>query len=453
MSTSAPRLSSPLARPLLGRAGFVLALLTGFACANSDKPANPGPDKPSAIVPEAKPEGKPEANAVDTKPAEKNAEKPAEDKPSVEKPAEKAAEKPAEDKAADGKSLAKDSDPKGQASEKAEAKAKAPGDAPKGKADAAPKAEEPSKTALAKATKIDSKTGVLGKGVADKYVKTGARPVVRLLDAGAEPRAAVAYSIGKGAAKPLQMGMDLEMAMEAGGMKLPPTKMPRMLLVFNLNAGDRAGTEWPIDGKLSKVSVESNGGQQDQIAAALRPQLGQLEGIGVNYFVDEKGRIRDVKVTMPPSLPAMAGQMMSGMTQSVESMTSPLPNEAIGIGAKWEVLSRMIANGADILQVSTYSLEKRDGNVFTLNSVVKQFAAKDSVNPPGMPPGASARLLTYQSQGGGKPVFEISDIAPKSGSMSLDSSMTIELKMVVEGKTEKQTTSVDAKMTALYSRL
>lgn len=423
---------SPLARSLVFRAGFALALLTASACANSDKPATPEPDKSKAVVPEAKPEAK----VVEEKAAE----------------AKRADEKAAVEKAAADKAAAKEPEAKPTDTDKGDAKAKLPGDQAKEVAAVAPKAAEVSKTAVAKPTKIESKTGILAKGEADKYAKANGRPTVRLLDSGAEPRAVAVYVIAKGPTKPLQMGMDLEMAMEAGGMKLPATKMPRMNLIFQFSTGDRTGTEWPIDGKLSKISVESNGGAQDQIAAALRPQLGALEGIGMNYFVDEKGRIHDVKVTMPPSLPPMAGQMMSGMTQSIESMTSPLPNESIGIGAKWEVLSRIVANGADLLQVSTLTLDKRDGKVLSLDAVVRQYAAKDKVNPPGMPPGATARLLSYNCLGGGKPVFDMSDVAPTGGSMSINSSMTIELTMDVDGKPENQTTSVDTKMTALYSR-
>jgi hypothetical protein len=228
--------------------------------------------------------------------------------------------------------------------------------------------------------------------------------------------------------------------------------MPRMNLIFNFSTGDRAETEWPIQGKLSKITVEAREPAQDQIAAALRPQLGSLEGIGMNYFVDDKGRIRDVQVTLPESLPPAAGPMMSGMTQSIESMTSPLPDEPIGIGAKWEVLSRIVANGADLLQVSIMTMEKRDGKVLSLDAAVQQFAAKNAVNPPGMPPGASARLLSYKCQGGGKPVFDTTDVAPIGGSMSVNSAMEIELTMDVDGKTEKQATSVNTNMTASYSR-
>jgi hypothetical protein len=105
-----------------------------------------------------------------------------------------------------------------------------------------------------------------------------------------------------------------------------------------------------------------------------------------------------------------------------------------------------------LLQVATFTLEKREGNILSLNADVRQFAAKDSVNPPGMPKGASARLVSYKCQGGGKPVFDLADVAPTKGSMSIQSSMSIELKMDVDGKPEKQTTSVDTKMTASYSR-
>ncbi len=283
-------------------------------------------------------------------------------------------------------------------------------------------------------------------------MKSGGRPIVRVLEAGAKPRAAASFALVKGAAKPLQMSMDLEMSMEAGGMKLPPTTMPRMILMFDFSAGDRAGGDWPIDGKLRTISVDPKGAAQDQIAAALRPQLGSLEGIGMNYFLDEKGRVRDVKVTLPPSIPPAAGQMMSGMTQSIESMTAPLPNEAIGVGAKWEVLSRLAANGADLLQVSTFTLEKREGDVISLDVIVKQFAAKDSVAPPGMPPGTKARLTAYKSQGGGKTVFDTKDLAPKNGSMTVDSSMSIQLQIADGEQTAMQDTSVDTKMTASYSR-
>jgi hypothetical protein len=241
--------------------------------------------------------------------------------------------------------------------------------------------------------------------------------------------------------------------MESGDLKVPSSKMPRMLLTFNFTTGDKSGAEWPIEGKLTKIDLAPQGAQQEQITKLLKPQLGSIENLALNYFLDERGRARDVKISLPQKLDGIADQMLTGLAQTADSMTSPLPKEAIGVGAKWEVLSRISANGADLLQITTYTLEKRDGKVLSLDAVVQQFAAKESTNPPGMPPGASARLLSYKCQGSGKPVFDLGEVAPSSGSVSTNTAMDLEIKMEIEGEMQKQVTSAMTKMSASYSRL
>lgn len=434
-----------LARRLVFRAGFLFAFASLSACANSDKPAQPQPDNPKTVAPEATAAAK----AAEEKAA---AEKAASEKAAADKAAE---EKAAADKAAEEKKTA---DEKKAAEEKAAAK---PGDAKTGEApktdgkgaEAPKKAADASKTEVAKPTKLESKTGILAKGVADKYVKKGSQAVIRLLDNGAEPRSEAKYAVNKGTSKPLQMGMDVEMSMKSGELEVPSSKMPRMLLVFNFTTGDKSAANWPIEGKLTKISLDPQGAQQDQIAKLLSPQLGSVEGLSLNYFIDERGRTRDVAIKLPKDLNGIADQMLTGLAQTADTMTSPLPQEPIGIGAKWEVLSRISANGADLLQITTYTLEKRDGKVLSLDAAVQQFAAKETTNPPGMPPGASARLVSYKCQGAGKPVFDLGDVAPVSGSVSTSTAMDLEIKMEIEGQMEKQVTSANTKMSATYSRL
>jgi len=436
---SVPNSQTSRARRLVFRASLLLAFVSASACANSDKQAQPQPDKPKQVAPEATSDAK----AAEEKAAEA---KRAEEKAAAEKAA---AEKAAADKAAEEKKAA---DEKAAAKPAGSAAAEAPKADAKGAGDSK-KAAEPSKTEVAKPTTFSSKTGILAKGEADKYVKKKGRPVIRLLDNGAEPRAVAAYDISKETPKPLQLAMDVEMGMESGDLKVPASKMPRMLMVFNFTAGARAGSDWPVEGKLTKVSLDAHGAQQEQIAKLLSPQLGSVEGLAMNYFIDDRGRTRDVTIKLPQKLDGIADQMLTGLAQTADSMSSPLPKEAIGIGAKWEVLARIDANGADILQVTTYTLEKRDGKVLSLDAAVRQFAAKEATNPPGMPEGATARLLSYKSFGSGKPVFDLGDVAPISGSVSTNLSMDVEIKMTVEGETEKQVTSATTKMSAGYNRL
>lgn len=402
--------------PVLG-----LLAISFVACGNKEAPPSPVPDKvdeakPPKVEdkPEAKVEDKPEAKAeakVEAKPEAKAEAKP-EDKPEVK----------VEDK--------------GEAKAKVEDKAKADGK----------EAGEPK--SLVPATK----NGILSKGAADKIVKAGSRSVVHVLAPGAEPRSPVAYALAKGPSKPFRMAMDLEMAMNASAVKIPPTKVPRMALLFDFSTGERKGGDWPIDGKVAGVTVEPNGAAEEQIAAALRPQIEPMKGFGMTYLVDERGRVHDLKMSWPEGMPAQAQQMVAGMSQSLESMTAPLPEEPIGIGAKWEVIGRAAANGADLLQVSTFELKERKGDVITLDIGVRQIAANDKVSPPGMPKIATAKLLSFDAKGRGSSVIDTKDIAPMSGSMAMTTGMSLEISLSMDGKTETQKTVMDTKTTVTYSR-
>jgi hypothetical protein len=367
---------------------FVLSIV---ACGNKESPPAPAPDK----TPEAK-------------------LAPPVDRAEVKDDDAKKAEAPPADKPADPPALADKQPDKGDGAgaDKAQAKAKAPA-AAGGKTTALP----------------DAPNGILPKGAADKILKVGGKPVVRLIDAGAEPRATVSYALKKGPAKPFSMGMDMAMSMKAGGMNLPATALPRMVMLFDFSTGDRtAAGDWLVDGKLQRVDVEAKGAEQQKIAGALRPTLDGMKGLAMTYYVDEKGHVHDVKTTLPPTMPPQAAQLMSGMNQSIESMMAPLPDEPVGTGAKWEVIGRIATNGADLLQVSTFTLKDRKDALLTLDVGVKQLAAKDEVNPPGMPPGATARIKSFQSSGTGSSSLDTTDVAPKSGSLTMKSAMALEVK-------------------------
>ncbi|UQA57385.1 hypothetical protein [Polyangium aurulentum] len=375
MSSSFRRLS------LLGV--FALSIV---ACGNKENAPAPAPDKTPEGAKLAPVDAKPEAKAEDK----------------------------AEPKPADPMALADKQPEKGDgAGDKAPAQAKTPA-ASGGKAAPLP----------------DAPNGILPKGAADKIIKLGGKPVVRLIEAGAEPRATVSYALKKGPTKPFSMGMDMQMGMKAGGMNLPATSLPRMIMLFDLAAGDRtAAGDWLVDGKLQRVDVEAKGPAQEKIAGALRPSLDSMKGLAMTYYVDEKGRVHDVKTKLPPTMPEQAAQLMAGMNQSIESMMAPLPEEPVGTGAKWEVIGRISANGADLLQVSTFTLKDRKDTLLTLDVGVKQLAAKDEVNAPGMPPGTTARIKSFQSGGTGSSSLDTTDVAPKSGTMNMKSAMSLEVKM------------------------
>jgi hypothetical protein len=281
-------------------------------------------------------------------------------------------------------------------------------------------------------------------------VKVGGAPRVTLLEAGAEPRDALAYHFTKGEKQPLTISLDMTMGMKSGAMAMPPMKLPRMAMKLGLTASDvNPKGEAKVDALLDAFTVEPKGASEEAIAKALGPQLAQTKGLTMSYWVAPNGHVHDLDVRLADA-PDAAKQALQGMSQSFESMTAPLPDEPIGLGARWEVITRVANGGADLVQDATYTLKARDGDKASLGVVVVQLAARDTVQAPGLPPGVTAKLRTFHSGGSGTTELDTSSMAPASGSLDVSSAMALDVAQ--PGAAAKESVEVETKMKVGFSR-
>jgi hypothetical protein len=279
----------------------------------------------------------------------------------------------------------------------------------------------------------------------------GGQPIVKLLEPGADPKSDLSYALTKGTSQKLAMSMDMAMGVKVKGQSAPSMPMPRMTMTFDNAAADRnAAGEFRIESRLTGVSVDPAGGQQEQMANALRPQLEAMKGLGMFYWVNPKGRVHDVKMDLPAGMPAAAQQLLGGMSQSFESMVTPLPNEAVGVGARWQVVSRASSGGADLLQAAIYTLKSRTGPRATLEVSMLQLAANDTIHGPQMPAGMSAKVKSFNSTGSGTTQVDLKSVAPEAGTMTLRASMSLVVQGAGPGSGDE--TSVDTTTTVQVAR-
>lgn len=429
-----------IVRTLRRSAPALLLLVSALGCNSnkSDTSASPVPER--AVQKEAK--------AQDTAMPASSGTQEAAPAPSGAPAAEQAELKPVADPS------------KNAAGEKADDKAKKGVDdaAPKKAADsAAEKADdkakggEPAKAGGAAVTSAPNpKNGILGAAAADKIIKVGSKPMVKLLGEGSEPREKLAYMLDKGSKAPLQMSMDMTMSMKMAGQSIPPTAVPQMVMGLDMSVADKNGAgDAKIDALLSSVGLSPKGPTQEMMAEQIRPQIEGMKGLTMGYWVSPAGFVRDVKLDVPAGFPPQAQQMLSGMNQSFESMVAPLPDKAIGIGASWEVVTRIVSSGADLVQFAVYTLKERNGTKASLDIVVKQLAAKETINAPGMPAGASAKLTAFSSQGAGSNRIDMKMIAPDTGKMDVESAMDLSVSV---GASPAQQTSVNTKLSVQFTR-
>ncbi|MFQ5930463.1 MAG: hypothetical protein ACE5MK_12270, partial [Acidobacteriota bacterium] len=117
-------------------------------------------------------------------------------------------------------------------------------------------------------------------------------------------------------------------------------------------------------------------------------------------------------------------QMIQSMKQSMEQMSVPLPEEAVGVGAKWKTLQRVHRRGMTLYQVGSFELMRVDGPSMTLGVTVEQFGPKQDLSVPGQPPGMRAELVSTKSKGRSQMTLDLhSPVPSSSGSFKSESVM------------------------------
>jgi hypothetical protein len=291
------------------------------------------------------------------------------------------------------------------------------------------------------------KDGVLGPGEADRILREGAEPIVRLVDPGDEPRSDLSYGLKKGSIAKVDLALDMRLAIHVGGRDLGGG-VPRIKLALDFGTKEDKGASWAVDAVVTKVSFEVDDPAQQEGLKSSAAVLDKLKGTVIDYTLTKKGFLRDVGLRVPQDAPPAAQQMIAGLSEAVEAMAVQLPNEPIGVNGKWQIVSRVMSGGADLLQSVTYVLRSRTGNKAVVDTVISQVAAGSKAAAPGMPPEVKATLKAFRSSGKGSTSIDVASPSPDRGEVTLETGMSLG----VESPQGNAETRLDASTTAKYSR-
>jgi hypothetical protein len=141
--------------------------------------------------------------------------------------------------------------------------------------------------------------------------------------------------------------------------------------------------------------------------------------------VDSRGFNRDATMELPPTIDPQMRQTLENTMQGMDQMSSPLPDEAVGIGAKWELYQQVEQNGMKVDQVTLFELVALEGDKGRLTATVTQKAGQQAINAPGMM-GATAELLKLSSAGSGTIEFDLNHLVPMS-SIAISSDYSVKV--------------------------
>jgi hypothetical protein len=170
------------------------------------------------------------------------------------------------------------------------------------------------------------------------------------------------------------------------------------------------------------------------IAAALATMKGmKIEGKITNRGITKS---TELKMTGKPAGP-MAGQM----SQIQNSMgLSVLPEQAVGVGAKWQVERQVKHSGLSMNQTETYEILSIAGDVVTIQTTSTQHAGNQKMSNPAMP-NLKMDVSKIEGKGTGKMVMDLGKVSPISGEMETESESVMSMNMGGQKRdiTSKQT--------------
>jgi hypothetical protein len=256
---------------------------------------------------------------------------------------------------------------------------------------------------------------------------SAAEAQVKLLEAGAEPRRVLRLHPKPGDKQTLTMlmniGIDIKMGDMAGqAMKLPNMKMVMEVTVKNVAAdGDIA-----FETVIHDAEINEDPNALPQVVAAMKSSIGNLKGLAGTGTLSSQGINKGSEIKLAANVDPQTRQVMDQMQESFARMTAPMPEEAIGPGAKWTLKVPLKSQGMLIQHEAKYELNSVEGDVLKLTSIVTQSAAGQKIESPAMP-GLKMDLVKMTGEGTGKATVDLARLVPTEGNMSFRSDTSISM--------------------------
>ena len=229
---------------------------------------------------------------------------------------------------------------------------------------------------------------VLALGGCNKNAKSETAPnadhgePVRVLDAGAEPKISLRYTIADGTVTKSNMDFKLAtLAQTSDSAALSVLPGVRLHIVSGPSMQTDAGLKFPVD--IEKAEPMIPAGIDEAIAEDLRRSAGILDEVGGVVVMDDRGLVRSVELNQRAKNPDIPLRLLTLIVNARTTLARVvLPPEPVGIGARWEVQKELVLYGFKIQQVDTFTLVEKVGDELKLNVIVTQNALPQTVDFP-----------------------------------------------------------------------
>ena len=222
---------------------------------------------------------------------------------------------------------------------------------------------------------------------------------VRVLDKGSRPRSALRYQIAPGTTTTSTTTFRVA-GLAASGDRAAVTLLPglRLDIVSGPAEVTERGVKLPVDVVKSEAVVPE--GFDEKLAQDLRDGAAVADNIGGWIEMDDRGRVIAGELNEQTKRAGVPIRLLRMIINTRETLTRVLlPEEKVGLGARWETRKEIHAYGFKVQQVNTYTFVDRAGDEVMLNVVVQQRALPQTIEFPDEGILISVESMTGRAEG------------------------------------------------------
>lgn len=244
------------------------------------------------------------------------------------------------------------------------------------------------------------------------YPEVGAPAIVSLTTPGAEPRRVLRYTFTKGHQDQMAMAMTMGMAMDVQGMTMPQMDLPAAHMTATTTTNDvTPGGDTSVTVVIHGMTWDAGG--DPTVASLLQSATGDVKDMTYTVPITSRGVMGKTNLDLSKIANPQAAQVLGSMSSSLQSISMPLPEEPVGVGAKWEVRQAM-STGMKMYQRVQAELTSLTDHDCTLKVTSTQTAPPQPLSNPALPAGVQASLDKLDGTGSGTMTIRFNSIVPTS---------------------------------------
>ncbi len=277
-----------------------------------------------------------------------------------------------------------------------------------------------------------------------QHARARQEPVFEILDQGTPPLLTLRYNLSSMKPQYMKIDMDMSVGAQAQGTDIqPPQDLPPISMIIYIEPLPiSARKHLPYTFKVISTEVNKEQDDDSSMADGMKAELERLDGLSGSAEVSIRGVTDKVEIHLNGD-DDDRNELLNRMREEIIGMSVPLPQQPVGQGARWTVTRTLKSGSIKMKQTTNYSLEKLDKTSMKIAVDMEQNADPQPLDSKNLA-GASARLVSLHSDGGGTSLIDFSKLVPTANAFS-HTNLVMELR--AHGNQQRVTTTLDLKMT------